>query len=82
MNYPMDGEEDGDDDDDDSPGDDVDDEDEDEEDEDEEDEEEEHLASADSAVIVPTVELISPPEGTEHVTPPPSTDITTTGARF
>ncbi|GKB40224.1 hypothetical protein Tco_0885166 [Tanacetum coccineum] len=58
--------------------------DEDEEDEDEEDEEEEeeHLAPADSAVVVPTVELVSPPEGTEPVTPPPSTDITTTGARI
>ncbi|GJV94971.1 hypothetical protein Tco_1546548 [Tanacetum coccineum] len=59
--------------------------DEDEEDEDGEDEEEgeeEHLAPADSAVVVPTVELVSPPEGTEHVIPPPSTDITTTGARI
>ncbi|GKF01062.1 hypothetical protein Tco_0027985, partial [Tanacetum coccineum] len=84
VDYPMDGGEDGDDDDGSSHGDDADDEDEDEdeEDEDEEDEEEEHLAPADSAVIVPTVELISPPEGTEHVIPPPSTDITTTGARI
>ncbi|GKG47183.1 hypothetical protein Tco_0504380, partial [Tanacetum coccineum] len=73
----MDGGEDGDDDDDDSPGDDADDEDEDEEDEDEEDEEE-HLAPADSAVV----ELVSPPEGTEPVIPPPSTDITTTVARI
>ncbi|GJV43421.1 hypothetical protein Tco_1427957 [Tanacetum coccineum] len=58
--------------------------DEDEEDEDKEDkeEEEEHLAPADSAVVVPTVELVSPPEGTEPVIPPPSTDITTTGARI
>ncbi|GJV31655.1 hypothetical protein Tco_1392055 [Tanacetum coccineum] len=82
VDYPMDGGEDGDDDDGDSPGDDTDDEDEDEEDEDEEDEEEEeeHLAPADSAVVVPTVELVSPPEGTEPVTPPPSTDITTTRA--
>ncbi|GKG52451.1 hypothetical protein Tco_0547326, partial [Tanacetum coccineum] len=64
--------------------DDADDEDEDEEDEDEEDEEEEeeHLALADSAVIVPTVELVSSPKGTEPVTPPPSTDITITGARI
>ncbi|GKA74892.1 hypothetical protein Tco_0781270, partial [Tanacetum coccineum] len=31
---------------------------------------------------VPTVELISSPEGTEPVIPPPSTDITTTGARI
>ncbi|GJX09948.1 hypothetical protein Tco_0199807 [Tanacetum coccineum] len=62
-----DGGDDGDDDDGDSHGDDVDDEDEDEEDEDEEDEEEEeeHLAPADSAVVVPTVELVSPPEGTK-----------------
>ncbi|GKE53216.1 putative reverse transcriptase domain-containing protein, partial [Tanacetum coccineum] len=61
-----------------------DDKDEDEEDEDEEDEEEEeeHLALADSTVVVPIVELVSPPEGTELVTPPPSTNITTTGARI
>ncbi|GKA24025.1 hypothetical protein Tco_0710058 [Tanacetum coccineum] len=74
-------EEDGDDDDGDSFGDDADDEDEDERDEDDEDEEEEeeHLALTDSAVIVPIVELVSPPEGTEPVIPPPSTDITTTG---
>ncbi|GJZ05022.1 hypothetical protein Tco_0538297 [Tanacetum coccineum] len=52
------------------------------EDEEDEDEEEEHLALADSAVVVPTVELVSPPEGTEPVTPPPSTNITTTGARI
>ncbi|GJX95934.1 hypothetical protein Tco_0351732 [Tanacetum coccineum] len=76
VDYPMDGGEDGDDDDGDSSGDDADDEDEDEE------EEEEHLAPADSAVVVPTVELVSPPEGTEPVIPPPSTDITTTGARI
>ncbi|GKC51803.1 hypothetical protein Tco_1074548, partial [Tanacetum coccineum] len=81
VDYPMDGGEDGDDDDGGSHGDDADDEDEDEEDEDEE-EEEEHLASADSAVVEPTIELVSPPEGTELVTPPPSTDITTTGARI
>ncbi|GKF55263.1 hypothetical protein Tco_0165603, partial [Tanacetum coccineum] len=46
------------------------------EDEDEEDmkeEEEEHPAPADSAIVVPTVEPISPPEGTELVIPPPST---------
>ncbi|GJR35753.1 hypothetical protein Tco_1211437 [Tanacetum coccineum] len=36
----------------------------------------------DLAVVVPTVELVSPPDGTEPVTPPPSTDITTTGARI
>ncbi|GJT31466.1 putative reverse transcriptase domain-containing protein [Tanacetum coccineum] len=67
VDYPMDGGEDGDDDDGDSSGDDADDEDEDEGDEDDEDEEEEeeHLAPADSAVVVPTVELASislPPE--------------------
>ncbi|GKB88261.1 hypothetical protein Tco_0960533 [Tanacetum coccineum] len=58
VDYPIDGGEDGDDDDGDSPEDDANDEDEDEEDEDEEDEEEEekHLALADSAVVVPTVE--------------------------
>ncbi|GKG60077.1 hypothetical protein Tco_0609741, partial [Tanacetum coccineum] len=53
---------DGDDDDNDSSGDDADDEDEDEEDEDKEDD---HLAPADSVVIVPTVELVSLPEGTK-----------------
>ncbi|GJS64904.1 hypothetical protein Tco_0679468 [Tanacetum coccineum] len=79
VDYPIDGGEDGDDDDDDSSGDDADDEDEEEEDEEEV---EDHLAPADSAVVVPTVELVSPPEGTEPVTPPPSTDITTTGARI
>nr|GEY90176.1 hypothetical protein [Tanacetum cinerariifolium] len=57
VDYPMDG---GDDDDGDSSGDDADDEDEDEEDE----EEEEHLALADSAIVIPTDELVSPPEGT------------------
>ncbi|GKA64250.1 hypothetical protein Tco_0763856, partial [Tanacetum coccineum] len=53
VDYPMDGGDDGDDNDGDSSGDDADDEDKDEEDEEEE-EEEEHLASADSAVVVPT----------------------------
>ncbi|GJW50112.1 hypothetical protein Tco_0091463 [Tanacetum coccineum] len=81
VDYPMDGGEDGDDDDGGSHGDDADDEDED-EDEEDKDEEEEHLAPADSVVVVPTVELVSPPEGTEPVTPPPSTDITTIGARI
>ncbi|GKF52661.1 hypothetical protein Tco_0159571, partial [Tanacetum coccineum] len=76
VDYPIDGGEDGDDDDDDSSRDDADDEDEDEE------EVEEHLAPADSAVVVPTVELVSPHKGKEPVTPPPSTDITTTGARI
>nr|GEW14656.1 hypothetical protein [Tanacetum cinerariifolium] len=74
VDYPMDGRDDRDDDDGDSFGDDADDEDKDEEDE--------HLAPADSAVVIPTVELVSPPERTEHVIPPPSTDTTTTRARI
>nr|GEW65437.1 hypothetical protein [Tanacetum cinerariifolium] len=74
----MNGGDDGDDDDGDSSGDDADDGDEDEEEE----EEEEHLASTDSAIVIPTVELVSLPEGTESVIPPPSTDTTTTGARI
>ncbi|GJR06604.1 putative reverse transcriptase domain-containing protein [Tanacetum coccineum] len=73
--YPMDGVDDGDDDDGDSSRNDVDGEDEDDEDE-EEDEEEEHLASADSAIVVPVDEPVFPPEGTDPVIPPPSTDIT------
>ncbi|GJR65789.1 putative reverse transcriptase domain-containing protein [Tanacetum coccineum] len=48
----------------------------------EEEEEEEHLAPADFAVIVPTIELVSPPEGIQPVIPPLSTNITTTGARI
>nr|GEU81741.1 hypothetical protein [Tanacetum cinerariifolium] len=63
VDYPMDGGDDGDDDDGDSSGDDADDEDEDEEDEEEE--EEEHLASTDSAAVIPTDELAAisfPPE--------------------
>ncbi|GKG17802.1 hypothetical protein Tco_0372100, partial [Tanacetum coccineum] len=79
VDYPIDEGEDGDDDDGDLFRDDADDED---EDEDDEEEVEEHLAPVDSAVVVPTVELVSPPGGTEPVTPPPSTDITTTGARI
>nr|GEU78678.1 hypothetical protein [Tanacetum cinerariifolium] len=78
VDYPMDGRDDGDDDDDDSSRDDTDDENKDEEDE----EEEEHIALTDSAVVIPTVELVSPPEGTEPVIPPPSTNTTTTGARI
>ncbi|GJT97382.1 hypothetical protein Tco_1092900, partial [Tanacetum coccineum] len=74
VDYPMDEGDDADDDDGDSSRDDADDEDEDEEDEDEE----EHLALADSVVVVPIVELVSPPEGIERVIPPPSTDISTT----
>nr|GEZ93395.1 hypothetical protein [Tanacetum cinerariifolium] len=62
----MDGGDDGDDDDGDSSRVDADDEDEDEEEEDEE-EEEEHLAPAESAVVIPTYELVSSPEGTEPV---------------
>nr|GEW88373.1 retrotransposon protein, putative, Ty3-gypsy subclass [Tanacetum cinerariifolium] len=79
VDYPMDGGEDGDGDDGDSSGDDADDEDEDEEDEKEE---EEHLAPADFAVVIPTDELVSPPEGTKPVIPPPSTDTATTGAKI
>ncbi|GKB04657.1 hypothetical protein Tco_0832852, partial [Tanacetum coccineum] len=71
IDYPMDGGDDGDDDDGDSSRDDVDD-----EDEDDKDEEEEHLAPADSTVVVPADEPVSPPEGTEPVIRPPSTDIT------
>nr|GEW65580.1 hypothetical protein [Tanacetum cinerariifolium] len=58
VDYPMGGGDDGDDDDGDSSGDEDD-------DEDEEEEGEEHLALADSAVVIPTDELVSPPEGTE-----------------
>nr|GEV41049.1 putative reverse transcriptase domain-containing protein [Tanacetum cinerariifolium] len=61
VDYPMNGGDDGDDDDGDSSGDDADDEDEDKEDE----EEEEHLALTDSTIVIPTDELVSPPEGTE-----------------
>ncbi|GKE85097.1 hypothetical protein Tco_1558839, partial [Tanacetum coccineum] len=80
VNYPLDGGDDGDDDDGDSSGDDADDKDED--DEDEEEEEEEHLALADSPIVVPTIEPVSLPGGTEPVIPPPSTDMSTTGARI
>nr|GEW16506.1 putative reverse transcriptase domain-containing protein [Tanacetum cinerariifolium] len=76
VDYPMDGGDDRDEDDGDPSRDDADDEDEDEE------EDEEHLASADSAVVVPTIKHVSPPEGTEPVIPQSSTDITTTGARI
>ncbi|GJZ17437.1 hypothetical protein Tco_0553560 [Tanacetum coccineum] len=80
VDYPMDEGDDGDDDDGNSFGDDADDEDEDDEDEDGE-EEEEHLAPADSTIVLPTDEPVSPPEGTEPAIPPPSTDITI-GARI
>ncbi|GKF73129.1 hypothetical protein Tco_0219461, partial [Tanacetum coccineum] len=46
-----------------------------------EEEEEEHLAPADSTIVVPTDEPISPPKGTKPAIPPPSTDITI-GARI
>ncbi|GJV31331.1 hypothetical protein Tco_1391731 [Tanacetum coccineum] len=78
VDYPMDGGDDRYDDDGDSSRDDADDEDEDEEDE----EEEEHPALADSVVVIPTVEPDFPPEGTDPVIPPPSTDISTTRARI
>ncbi|GKE92184.1 hypothetical protein Tco_1573279, partial [Tanacetum coccineum] len=71
IDYPMDGGDDGDDDDSDSFGDDANDKDEDDKDK----EEEEHLALADSAVVVPTDEPVSPPEGKKPVIPPPSADI-------
>nr|GEZ03653.1 hypothetical protein [Tanacetum cinerariifolium] len=81
VDYPMDGGDNKEDDDGDSSRDDADNEDEDEEDEEEE-EEEEHLTSADFAVVLPTDELVSPPEGTKPIIPPPSTNTATTGARI
>nr|GEZ43939.1 hypothetical protein [Tanacetum cinerariifolium] len=78
VDYPIDGGDDGDDDDGDSSRDDVKDKDEDEEEE----EEDEHLASTDFAVFIPTVELVSPPKGTEPVIPLPSTDTTAIGSRI
>nr|GEV95810.1 transposon Ty3-I Gag-Pol polyprotein [Tanacetum cinerariifolium] len=63
VDYPMDGRDDGDEDDGDLFGNYADDEDED----GEEKEEEENLAPADSVVVIPTDELVSPPEGTEPV---------------
>nr|GEV07951.1 putative reverse transcriptase domain-containing protein [Tanacetum cinerariifolium] len=66
VDYHMDEGDDGDDNDDDSSVDDADDEDKDEEDEEEE--EEDHLAPANSAIVIPTIELVSPPEGTKPVT--------------
>nr|GEW26095.1 hypothetical protein [Tanacetum cinerariifolium]GEX41209.1 hypothetical protein [Tanacetum cinerariifolium] len=76
VDYPMDGGDDGDDDDGYSSGDEADDED------DEEEEEEEQLAPADSAVVIPTDELVSLPEGTEPIMSPPFTDTATTGAKI
>nr|GEX31354.1 hypothetical protein [Tanacetum cinerariifolium] len=73
VDYPLDGGDDGDDDDGDSSGDDVDDEDED---------EEEHLAPTNSAIVIPTDELVSPHEGTEPVMPPYFTDTTIIRARI
>nr|GEU72825.1 hypothetical protein [Tanacetum cinerariifolium] len=76
VDYPMDGGDggdEGDDDDGDSSGDDADDEDE---------KEEEHLVLADSAIVIPTDELVSPPEGIEPIIPPPSTNTATTEARI
>ncbi|GKA67163.1 hypothetical protein Tco_0766971, partial [Tanacetum coccineum] len=74
VDYPMDGGDDGDDYDGDSSRDDADDEDE--ENEEDEEEEEEHLASADSTIVVPTDEPVSPPKGIEPAIPPSSIDIT------
>nr|GEX36130.1 hypothetical protein [Tanacetum cinerariifolium] len=75
ADYPMDGGDDGDEDDGDSSrynaG-----------DEDEEEQEEKHLALADSTVVIPTDELVSPPEGTEPIIPPPSIDTATTRAKI
>ncbi|GJV33998.1 putative reverse transcriptase domain-containing protein [Tanacetum coccineum] len=71
VDYPING---GDDDDGDSSRDDA--------DEDEDGEEDEHLALADSAVVVPTVKLVSPLEGTKPIIPQPFIDISTTGARI
>nr|GEW83701.1 hypothetical protein [Tanacetum cinerariifolium] len=80
VDYPMDGGDDGDDDDDgNSSGYDADDENEDNEDEEEE---EEHLALADSAMVIPIDEIVSPPEGTKSILPPPSIDTATIGARI
>nr|GEW50960.1 hypothetical protein [Tanacetum cinerariifolium] len=72
VDYPIDGGDNGDDDDDDSSGDDAND-----DDEDKEDEEEEHLAPADFAVIIPTDELVAPPEGTEPdaISLPPEAEV-------
>ncbi|GJW51141.1 hypothetical protein Tco_0092492, partial [Tanacetum coccineum] len=70
VDYPMDGGDNGDDDGDSS----RDEADEDEDDEDEE--EEEYIALSDSTIVSPIDEPVFPPEGTEHVIPPPSTDIT------
>nr|GEY86722.1 hypothetical protein [Tanacetum cinerariifolium] len=52
------------------------------EDEEDRDEEEEHLASADSAIVIPTDEHVAPPKGIEPIIPPPSTNTATTEARI
>ncbi|GJT92063.1 hypothetical protein Tco_1080908 [Tanacetum coccineum] len=72
VDYPVDGGDDGDDDDGNSSGEDTDD-----EDEDKEDEGEEHLASVDFADVVPTIEPISPPEGTKpaSISLPPEAEV-------
>nr|GEW79519.1 hypothetical protein [Tanacetum cinerariifolium] len=86
VDYPMGEGDDGGDDDGNSSRDDAADEDEDieeeKEEEKEEEEEEEHIASADSTAVIPVVELVSSPEGTKPVLPPPSIDITTIGAKI
>nr|GFC07787.1 hypothetical protein [Tanacetum cinerariifolium] len=85
VDYPIGEGDDGGDDDNDSSRDDAADKDEDieeEEEDEEEEEEEEYLAPADSDMVIPTVRLVSPPEGTEPVIPPPFTDTTTIGARI
>nr|GFD10004.1 hypothetical protein [Tanacetum cinerariifolium] len=76
VDYPVNRGEYGDDDDDNSSGYDANDEDEDGE------EEEEHLAPTDSTVVIPTDKLVSPPEGTEPIIPPPSTNTATTRAKI
>nr|GFA15070.1 hypothetical protein [Tanacetum cinerariifolium] len=67
VDYPLDGGDNEDDDDGDSSGDDTND----------EDEEDEHLASADSAVVVPSSELVASPEGTEpaFISLPPEAEV-------
>nr|GEY52391.1 hypothetical protein [Tanacetum cinerariifolium] len=77
VGYPMDGGDDGDNNDIDSSRYDADN-----EDEDEDEEGEEYLAPADSATVIPIDELASPPEETESIIPPPSTDTATIGARI
>nr|GEW20302.1 hypothetical protein [Tanacetum cinerariifolium] len=70
VDYPIDGGDDGDDYDGESSGDEADDEDEDKE-------EEEHFAPVDSAIVIPTNELVSPPKGTYHadISLPPEAEV-------